>query len=436
MDVAVIGAGWAGLAAAVAARSQGYDVTVFEATRTVGGRARTLLEPQVLLDGTSAILDNGQHILSGAYTATLQLLDTVGVDAAHTLLPQGLDLRYPDGTGLRFPDWHPTLDLLWASLRARGWHLRDALALLRNAAAWQSAGFSCNPAITVAELCAHLPQRVRSGLIDPLCVSALNTPAHLASAHMFLRVLHDGVVGCPRGARLLLPTVDLGRLFPQAALAWLREQGVACHLGERVESLVHHGRGWRVGDEEFSAVLLATDAAQSARILHASLNSTPAIMAQRLLSWAAMAQELRTTAIATVYAWGAGLRLPRPMCHLPSDDEHPAQFVFDRGQLGGPAGLLAFVVSDSNATREHTEEAVLHQAREQLGWTLTPVQTVVEKRATFCCEPRIARPPHRIAPGLLACADFVANPYPATLEGAVRNALDAVRALPVATPLG
>jgi len=50
------------------------------------------------------------------------------------------------------------------------------------------------------------------------------------------------------------------------------------------------------------------------------------------------------------------------------------------------------------------------------------VQTVVEKRATFACTPGLARPPATIAPGLLACGDYVAGPYPATLEGAVRSA--------------
>ncbi len=113
----------------------------------------------------------------------------------------------------------------------------------------------------------------------------------------------------------------------------------------------------------------------------------------------------------------------------------PAQFVFDRSQLGGPAGLWAFVVSACNGDQETLQREVMAQAH-ALGWTsLEPLQTVVEKRATFACTPGLQRPPARIAPGLLACGDYVDGPYPATLEGAVRSAIDAVAALgPRVTP--
>ena len=70
-------------------------------------------------------------------------------------------------------------------------------------------------------------------------------------------------------------------------------------------------------------------------------------------------------------------------------------------------------------------QQVLAQATAQLGWVLQPVQTVVEKRATFACTPSLLRPPCAIAPGLWACGDYVDGPYPATLEGAVRSGLHA-----------
>jgi hypothetical protein len=113
------------------------------------------------------------------------------------------------------------------------------------------------------------------------------------------------------------------------------------------------------------------------------------------------------------------------MLALRSAPDAPAQFVFDRGQLGGPEGLLAFVVSASDGSRESLQAAVLAQAERQLAGlglpALQPVQTVVEKRATFACTPSLVRPPQAIAPGLLAAGDYVDGPYPATLEGAVRS---------------
>jgi hydroxysqualene dehydroxylase len=146
--------------------------------------------------------------------------------------------------------------------------------------------------------------------------------------------------------------------------------------------------------------------------------------------WAADAQSLAFEAIATVYASG-GPALPLPMLALRTGSGAPAQFVFDRGQLGGPGGLLAFVVSASDRDKAGIERDVLAQAL-SLGWKLQALQTVVEKRATFACLPGLRRPGYVIAPGLWACGDYVDGPYPATLEGAVRSALQVVAALPAA----
>ena len=118
------------------------------------------------------------------------------------------------------------------------------------------------------------------------------------------------------------------------------------------------------------------------------------------------------------------------MLALPASAREPAQFVFDRGQLGGPAGLLAFVISASTGDSATLTQQVLAQAARQLGLNnLQPVQTIVEKRATFACTPGLQRPAAQIVPGLLACGDYIAGPYPATLEGAVRSGLAAARSL-------
>ena len=118
------------------------------------------------------------------------------------------------------------------------------------------------------------------------------------------------------------------------------------------------------------------------------------------------------------------------MLALHASAADPAQFVFDRAQLGGPAGLLAFVISASNGDSALLTQQVLAQAVRQLGLkALQPVQTIVEKRATFACTPDLQRPALQIAPGLLTCGDYLAGPYPATLEGAVRSGLEAASAL-------
>ena len=426
MKLAVIGGGWAGMAAAVTAADAGHQVTVFEAARTLGGRAREL--PLTLTDGRDILVDNGQHILIGAYTESLRLMRKVGVDPDQALLRLPLALVFPDGTGLALARGSAPWDALAGILRARGWGWRDRLSLLRAATGWQLSGFTCAPQATVADLCAPLTRRLLDTFIEPLCVSALNTPAAAASGAVFLRVLRDALFGAPGSSNLLLPTKDLSALFPQAAAGWLRQQGHTVHLGHRVRSLTPDTQGpagrWLADGEPFDRVILATSASDAA---HASTEwslHAPEPIASSLRSWAAATQALHHEAITTVYALAAS-GLTRPMLALPATAQHPAQFVFDRGQLGGPRGLLAFVISASTGEREALQRLVVAQASEQLGLVVEPLRTITEKRATFACTPGLQRPPMAVAPGLLACGDYIAGPYPATLEGAVRSGRDA-----------
>ena len=419
MRVAVIGAGWAGLAAAVAATGAGHAVTLIESSRTFGGRARSL--PSQMPDGAPVLLDNGQHILIGAYTATLQLMRQVGVDPAAVLLRLPLALRFPDGAGLALPDWPAPLDAAWGICNARGWTVADKFQLLAAATRWQLAGFQCAPSMTVAKLCASMTPRVVEQLIEPLCVSALNTPAGRASAEVFLRVMRDALFGRGdglwSGSNLLLPRVALGQLFPEAAAQWLAKRSARLVTGQRVQEIAAHDSRWLVDGVPFDAVLLACPPWEAARLVGAAGIAATA--------WLERTEALTHEAIATVYASG-GPRLPLPMLALHAGDAAPAQFVFDRSQLGGPPGLLAFVVSASGRDRDVLQQQVLAQAA-AVGWSgLQAVQTVVEKRATFACTPGLQRPGLTVAPGLLACGDYVEGPYPATIEGAVRSALAAV----------
>ncbi|QHE88935.1 NAD(P)-binding protein [Hydrogenophaga sp. BPS33] len=448
MKIAIVGGGWAGMAAAVEAATRGSDVTVFEAARTLGGRARALTA--ALPDGSALTLDNGQHILIGAYTDTLALMQRVGLDLSQVLLSLPLALPHADGSGLRTPPWAARwpapLDALAAIATAPGWRWRDRWSLVRTSLRWQRAGFACDPECTVAELCAGLPLRVNQELIEPLCVSALNTPVHDASAAVFLRVLRDALFGkgfAPfNAASLLLPRTDLSRLFPDAAAAWLREHHAdssRVRIGTRVGTLRPLDTQWMLGhengEEAFDAVIWATSASPAEKAIGQAADDCDEATSQTLRAWAHGTRDLPFTAITTVYAWAPDARLPAPMLalrHEPNAQAAPAQFVFDRGLLhpGDPAaqGVLAFVVSASDDDRESLQNRVLQQAQHQLGiGTLQALQTVVEKRATFACTPGARRPAQRIAPGLWAAGDYVQGPYPATLEGAVRSGLQAAR---------
>ena len=462
MRVAIIGAGWAGCAAAVEATRQGHQVTLFDTARIAGGRARRVMAS---LCGQPIALDNGQHIMIGAYAETLRLMKELGVEEKAAFLRLPLTMQFPDGSGLKLPNWPAPLDALGGILAAGGWPWADKLSLLKVALGWQLGGFKCRPEQSVLDLCRGLAPGAMASLIEPLCVSALNTPAERASGQVFLRVLRDSLFAQNGGSNLLLPRTDLSAVLPEAALAWLSTQGGVVRLGVRVQAVeaatkpaaiatvtaaetataaleaaatpaamaatsagaTLAGAGnWHVStpdsDELFDRVILACPPMEAARLVEGC--GAPAD------AWLAQARGLQHEALCTVYAHAPGAALRQPMLALPSSPNEPAQFVFDRSQLDGPAGLLAFVISASTGGSALLTQQVLAQAARQLGMSdLEPVQTIVEKRATFACTPGLIRPAAQVAPGLLACGDYIAGPYPATLEGAVRSGLEAARGL-------
>jgi hydroxysqualene dehydroxylase len=464
-NIAIVGGGWAGMAAAVAATQAGHHATVFEASHAIGGRARVVSgsHASTLPDGTPVSLDNGQHILIGAYSETLKLMQTVGVNLEKALLRMPLTMQFPDQTGLKLPDWPAPwvvgLDAAWGIATAKGWTWGDKSALLRAASNWQRGGFSCSQHLSVLQLCERsspkITPRVMAELIEPLCLSALNTPLADASAQVFLRVLQDAMFSPSvkiddkttfGSANLLIPKRDLSNLFPHPAAAWLLKHGGKVLLGERVESMDYSKMGWQISattvKRTFDAVILAGSPSNMAlagvNISYSATNNIAKelehLLRREVLDWQNSVNALHYEAIATVYAYSKGAKLSQPMLALRSDTGadalHPAQFVFDRGQLGGEQGLLAFVISASRGERLSLQNRVIAQGKAQLNLPdLQPIQTIIEKRATFACTPDLKRPSNQIAPGLLVCGDYVAGPYPATLEGAVRSALQAIRAI-------
>jgi len=420
--VAVVGGGWAGLSAAVEATQRGHRVTLFEMAAQLGGRAR-----RVEIDGS--VLDNGQHILIGAYTATLALMRLLGIAVEDVLLRTPLQLVQPDGTGLILPEGSPVTALARGVLSHRGWTWRDKVSLLRVTVGWARRGFTCDRALSVSRLCAGLSERVRIQLIEPLCVAALNTPANVASASVFLRVLKDALFSGPGSADLLLPRRSLSELLPAPAQHWLERADTSIRLSQRVDLLQPADGGWLVNGLRFDAVILAVTAVEASRLI-----------GPLRADWSVQAAALRYEPIVTVYARAANARLAQPMLALPASvdgDGNPAQFVFDLGLLNGQAGLLAFVISGARRWVERgidtTIDETLIQGRRELARSLrgplVPVRALTEKRATFACTPGLERPPAVIRDGLVAAGDYVDGPYPATLEGAVRSGLFAARSI-------
>lgn len=440
LQVAVAGGGWAGCAAALELARHGCQVTLFEAARSLGGRARGV-------EVRGLALDNGQHILLGAYRESLRLMKRVGVDDKAAFLRLPVQMRYPDvgaGSGMDFAAARlpAPLHLALALLRAKGLARADKLALARFNSAGRWMGWQLNDDCTVADLLERFDQteRLVRLLWRPLCIAALNTPPERASANVFLAVLRDSLGARRRAASdMLLPRLSMGALFPEPAGAWLERQGHAVRLGIKVASIAPEDGGWRLGlggaapDEGFDAVVLATPAPVTAALLAPLTDAAPL---------AAALDALEHEPIATCYLqYAPGTRLDLPFYALLDDPQANrwGQFVFDRAQLD-PAqdGLLAVVVSAAgdaaDLPREQLASAIASQLAQDFGrpelaapaWT----QLITEKRATFSCTPSLVRPGNITPlPGLVLAGDYTASDYPATLETAVRSGQAAATAI-------
>lgn len=417
MKIAVVGAGWAGLAAAVKAVQRRHEVTLFEMASNLGGRARTV-------QTHGQYRDNGQHILIGAYHHTLDLMRELGVDIPRALRRVPLCLIEPNGSGLALNTTSSPAAFAMAVLRHDTWKWSSRLALLREGARWALGGFQCADDLSVEALSRALPSEVREGLVDPLCVAALNTPPARASARVFLRVLRDALLTGRGSADLLLPSRPLGDLLPLPALDWLQRHGATLKLRQRVVSLERSGAGWELCGGHFDGVILSCSATEAARLTR---DHDP--------HWSRLASQIPHEAITTIYLRCTGARLKAPMTFLPKG---PAQFAFDLKAMGHPGGGFAFVISAANEfgdlCRDEQAQLVLQQANDQFPadtWPQTPqVEAILtERRATFRCEPGLARPSARVTGNLWVAGDYVEGPYPATLEGAVRSGQCAVEGL-------
>jgi squalene-associated FAD-dependent desaturase len=438
--VAVAGGGWAGCAAAVALLDAGCQVTLFEAARTLGGRARAI-------ETNGRLLDNGQHIMLGAYADTLRLMRRVGVDPRQALLRLPLQMRYPDhedGMDFVAPRLPAPLHVLVALLRARGLDSADKLALARFSTTARWMGWQLHNDCSVAELLVRYDQteRITRLMWRPLCLAALNTPPERASAQVFLAVLRDSLGAHRAASDMLVPRVLLDAVFPQAAAAYLEQRGASVRTGSRVEALGPDGGTWclRAGADvhTFDAVVLATPPWQTATLLRPHAGAADVVTQLDAFEY---------EPIATVYLqYPSGVRLPLPFCALADApaDQRWGQFVFDRGQLDpGQDGLLAVVISGADAAAELGQDALVTAIAAQLADAFaqpalaTPLwsRTITEKRATFACTPGLARPANATAlPGLALAGDYTACDYPATLEAAVRSGVAAAGVITGAAP--
>ena len=407
--VHVVGAGLAGLAAALSLTAAGVAVTVHEAAPQPGGRCRSYFDRAL-----GCRIDNGNHLLLSGNRATFALLDEIGARGTMTGPDVPLFPFVDIGTGERWT-LRPNLGavpwwMLVPSRRVPGMRLREALPALglRRARASETVAGVLNPDPA-------RPSALYRRLLEPLAVAALNTPPEEGSAKLLGAIVAETLAAGGRACIPAFPREGLSESFIDPAVATLRSRGATIHTGARIVALGADGeRAISLDDVPIGAdeaVVLAVPAPVAAGLL-------PGLSAPD-----------RFQAILNVH-------------YRIDADPGPAGFV---GLIGGTAewlfikpGVVSITISAGNRSIDTPPDALAQQVWSdvqialQLTQPMPPYRVVKEKRATFAATPEqeARRPGTRTALANVTLAgDWTDTGLPATIEGAIRSGRAAAAAL-------
>ena len=403
--VHVIGAGLAGLSAAVALAEAGRSVTVVEAGPAAGGRCRSYFDREIGLR-----IDNGNHLLLSGNRSTFRYLDTIGARDTLAMPAEPIFPFLELNSGLRWT-LRPNLGRLpwWVLSRKRrtqGTRAADYLSLIKLR--------RLNEATSVAAALPH--DNLYHRLIEPLAIAALNTPPELAQARLLSAVMQETLF---QGGAACIPAVPrdgLSESLIDPAIAWLRARGSDVITGRRV-------LGLRFAANSVSAL----ETAEGPMPVSAAVLAVPPWAAATLLP-----------GVQTPTEFQAILNI-----HFRVEAERgPVGFI---GLVGGTAewlfvkqGHVSVTISAANRMVDDSADAIAAavwpdvMAALGLQSSMPPWRVVKERRATFAATPEQAaqRPgPRTNLNNLVLAGDWTATGLPATIEGAIRSGRTAAEAL-------
>lgn len=401
----IIGAGMAGLSAAVELARDGWKVELADSAAQAGGRCRSYHDPQL-----GRVIDNGNHLVLAGNQAVARYLETIGasdrVVGPASAAFEFVDLKDSARWTIRPNDGPIPWWLLFAGRRVPGTSIASYAALGRLLVGRNSDRVSDR--IDLSGQLARL-------LIDPVLLSALNTDPREGSARLAAAVIQGSLA---RGGRASAPRIaepTLAAAFVEPALAWLALRGGKLATGTRLRALVTDGD--RVTGLDFSDGI---EPVHGAVIL-----AVPPWVAQSLLPGLSAPTEFRAIVNAHfAYAPPAGT---------------PAMI----GVIGGTAEwIFAFedrisvTVSGADRLVDHDREALARTFWAEIAQVhklppeLPPWQIVKEKRATFAATPE----QDALRPGattqyrnLFLAGDWTQTGLPATIEGAIRSGATAAK---------
>lgn len=445
-DVIVIGAGCAGLSAAVRLARDGARVLVLEARGRLGGRATAFPDRE-----TGELVDNGQHVLLGCYDETFAFLREIGAMDNVRIEPQ-LAVTMIDRMGQRSrlscPSLPPPFHLIAGILDWDALTWRDRFSIVGMAGPLRIAQRelrggtlkAASPGETVKDWLVRNGQapRLCELLWEPLALAALNQPPDQAAAPLFARVLAEMFGDDPRAAAIALPTKPLHLMYAEPAREYIESHGGTVLTGAAAKVRVEGDR------------VVAVDAPEDSSLRSPdSLRSFPIDRVISAVPWFALADlfgapppeladvidragRMATSPIVTVNLWFNRRIIDEPFIGLPG---RTMQWMFDTRLVCGPgndvASHLSLVSSGAASIVALTNHELVALARQEIFEALPESRSAALVRATVVREPRAtfslapgqpARPSTQTAlRGFVLAGDWIETGLPATIESAVRS---------------
>jgi zeta-carotene desaturase len=418
-DVVVIGAGLAGLSAALALASDGAEVTLLDRRPEIGGRAYSYPHPAL-----AEVVDS-QHVMLGCCTNLVDLCRQAGTaglirwyDELTFLEPNGNRSVMRPGP-LPAPA-HQTLSFLRAPMLS----VADKAGIATGLSEFLS-GYPASDEESFSTWLQRTRQTERAirHFWEPVVIGALNDTFERCSTKYAGKVFHETFLRSPAGGRLGIPTKPLTEFFAPVA-AHAEAKGVLVDRKTGADEIRREGNRWRIrsGERwlETENVLIATDFRQAQSL------------AGSLLGWPA-ASAFLAAPITTVHLWFD--RDVTGIDHAVLLDTR-IQWVFAKSRIRGWApergSYLELTISASWPELKLSPQQILASALEEARLFFPAIHeakllksTVLkEARATFSVTPGLDR--HRPAqatslPGLYLAGDWTQTEWPSTMEGAVRS---------------
>lgn len=427
-DIIIVGGGWSGLSCAIELAAQNQRVTLLEAARQLGGRARC-----IAFDKQS--VDNGQHFFIGAYLNTFALLEKINLPVSKIFRrrPLSLSLQYCDGINfqIKTPRLLSPLNLLVALFNSKGFTLKERWQAIRFGRRLFTNSIILKQDVSVLELLKSEKQtdNLITCLWSPFCLATLNTRIHEASAQIFMRILRDTFCKSHQHTDLILPKVNLGALLPDTATQFIESHNGNIYLDHEVKELLLDKRrvvGVKLDNKTIHAqhVVLAAPAQVTQELLkpHTALHD----VAYNISGFS-------YESIVTIY-----FQYPtsvRPDQALQGTLGTTMHWVVDR-HIAGQAGMIAVVISGNGPHLELDDGALVELISDELSecfphWPRAENSLIIrENQATFSAQVGVnaLRPDNATAvDGLWLAGDYTNTGYPARIEGAVKSGLRCAR---------